>query len=123
MEEMSELQQSYKEVTMNKLQFTHEAPTPPLENPNPPSMVDLEQSIIPFSIEEEERLYAPWRYSVIIKIVGRKLIHQYLKTKLKDIWKTNATFPLIDLGLDFYTAKFDNTKWTTQWLSKEGHGL
>lgn len=67
--------------------------------------------IIFLSKEENERLCSPWKHSLIIKLLGKKLSHQYLRQKLMDLWKLPETFPLIDLGLDFYVAKFSQ-KWS-----------
>lgn len=80
----------------------------PMENPSISLEAnDLRHNIISLALVEKERLYAPWKHSVIIKIFGRKLTHQYLKTKLMDLWASNSLFALIELGLNFYTVKFN----------------
>ncbi|XP_070018026.1 uncharacterized protein [Nicotiana sylvestris] len=61
---------------------------------------------IPLSPEEKERLYTPWRYLVIIKIFKRKMPHHMLRSKLIDLWKPSETLILIDLGWEFFIAKF-----------------
>ncbi|WMV54545.1 hypothetical protein MTR67_047930 [Solanum verrucosum] len=58
------------------------------------------------SEEENERLYTPGKYSLIIKLLGKRISHQYLKTKIQQLWKPSELFPLIDLGEDFYIVKF-----------------
>lgn len=32
--------------------------------------------------EDNERLYSPWKYSLIIKLFGKRIVHQYLRAKL-----------------------------------------
>ncbi|KAG5595825.1 hypothetical protein H5410_037057 [Solanum commersonii] len=39
------------------------------------------------SEEDKQRIYHPWCYSVIITLLGKKLSHQYLKTRLKNMWR------------------------------------
>ncbi|XP_049414794.1 uncharacterized protein LOC125877589 [Solanum stenotomum] len=55
---------------------------------------------------EQQRIYKPWIYSIIIKIIGRKLNHQYLKKKLSTMWRVSEEIVLIDLGYDYYIVKF-----------------
>lgn len=55
---------------------------------------------------DKQRIYRPWIYSVIIKIQGKKLSHQYLKAKLRVLWNVSEKIILIDLGHDYHTVKF-----------------
>lgn len=64
---------------------------------------DADDPII-LSLKEKQRLYSLWKFSVNIKALGKKLHHQYLK-RLIDLWKLKESFPLIDLGLDYYIVK------------------
>ncbi|XP_019226978.1 PREDICTED: uncharacterized protein LOC109208333 [Nicotiana attenuata] len=56
--------------------------------------------------ENRERMYSPWQFSLIIKLLVKRVVHQYLKRKIQDLWKPNEPFPLIDIGSDFYVVKF-----------------
>lgn len=58
--------------------------------------------------EDKHQIYAPWRHSVIIKAVGKRLSHQYLKSKLEDMWNIQAGMTLLDLELGFFTSKFSS---------------
>ncbi|KAF3625874.1 hypothetical protein FXO37_30647 [Capsicum annuum] len=58
-------------------------------------------------MEEKERIYDPWKHSVIVKAIGKRFNHHYLCKKLADLWKISDPFPLIVLGKEFYTAKFN----------------
>lgn len=57
--------------------------------------------------EAKLRIYQPWQHSVAVKLFNKRLAHNYLKTKLVDPWKTTEALALIDLGCDFYIAKFN----------------
>ncbi|KAM3232882.1 hypothetical protein P3L10_018241 [Capsicum annuum] len=73
---------------------------------------------ITLSTEDRQRIYEPWRFPVIIKAVGRKFNHQYLKTKLTDIWKIQESFALIDLGKEFFTVKFASEEYQKRGLQQ-----
>nr|XP_016479712.1 PREDICTED: uncharacterized protein LOC107800955 [Nicotiana tabacum] len=61
---------------------------------------------ISLSLEDRQRIYEPCKYSIIIKLVGKRMLHHYLKRKIQDLWKPTENFPLIDLGEDYYIIKF-----------------
>ena len=61
---------------------------------------------ITLSKEDNERLYSPWKYSLIVKLLGKRIADQYLKSKLQQVWKPSEYFPLIDLGVDYCIVKF-----------------
>lgn len=63
---------------------------------------------VSFSADDLQGIYHPWRYSLIIKLLGKRIQHQYLKRKVQDIWKITESFPLIDLGADYYIVKFNS---------------
>ncbi|XP_019241717.1 PREDICTED: uncharacterized protein LOC109221708 [Nicotiana attenuata] len=64
-----------------------------------------ENGSITLSPEDKERMYMPWQYSIIIRLQGKRILHQTLKRKVEELWKLNDSFPLIDLGSDYYIAK------------------
>ncbi|XP_070004053.1 uncharacterized protein [Nicotiana sylvestris] len=59
-----------------------------------------------FSSEDRQRIYETWKYSIIIKLVGKCMLHHYLKRKIQDLWKPTEDFLLIGLGEDYYIIKF-----------------
>ncbi|KAM3217117.1 hypothetical protein P3L10_026560 [Capsicum annuum] len=63
--------------------------------------------VVSLTTEDKEWIYEPWYYTIIMKAVGRRFNHQHLRKKLADLWKITDPFPLINLGKDFYTAKFN----------------
>lgn len=56
--------------------------------------------------ENRSRMYTPWKFSMIVKLIGKRIPHQYLKEKITKLWKPIEPFPLIDLGHDFFIVKF-----------------
>ncbi|KAF3613991.1 hypothetical protein FXO38_35930 [Capsicum annuum] len=58
--------------------------------------------------KDKDRIYAPWRFSVIVKLFKKTLAHGYLRTKLLDLWKPSEPLILVDLGNGYYIAKFTN---------------
>ncbi|XP_009774449.1 uncharacterized protein [Nicotiana sylvestris] len=58
------------------------------------------------SSEDVQRIYDPWKHSVIIKLLVKRIMHHYLRKKVQEQWKISENFPLIDLGTDYYVAKF-----------------
>ncbi|PHU02162.1 hypothetical protein BC332_27413 [Capsicum chinense] len=56
--------------------------------------------------DDKDRIHKPWAYSVIIKLTKIKISHEYLKHKLKLLWKPNEEVILIDLGNNYFTVKF-----------------
>lgn len=67
--------------------------------------IDTEDLVL-LSAAEKERIYRPWCYSVIIKLLGKNISHEYLKRKLSLLWRPTEEIILIDLGHDYYIVKF-----------------
>ncbi|XP_031108885.1 uncharacterized protein LOC116013635 [Ipomoea triloba] len=66
--------------------------------------------IIRVTKEEKERLRRPWRRTLIIKLLGRKVSYSFLINRLQRMWKPEAGFDLIALDQDFYLAKFESLR-------------
>ncbi|KAH0717053.1 hypothetical protein KY285_013084 [Solanum tuberosum] len=62
--------------------------------------------LISLSEDDKKRIYRSWVYSVIIKVLGKRINHQYLKKKLSSLWRAIEEIILIDLGHDYYIVKF-----------------
>lgn len=59
-----------------------------------------DSTFIPLSAEDKSRIHKPWKNSLIIKLIGKKMTHQILKQKLTYIWKPTEDLNLVDLGSD-----------------------
>lgn len=75
-----------------------------------------EGDTIQLTNEDKLQIYQPWQHSVIMKLLNKCLTHYYLKTKLADLWKPTEAMMLIDLGYNFYIAKFNKPESTVKAL-------
>lgn len=62
--------------------------------------------VIRLSRMEKARLRKPWRQSLIIKVMGRKVGYAYLLRRLNIIWHPKSKMELITLENDYYLVKF-----------------
>lgn len=68
---------------------------------------DMDEEIFkPLTVDDKSRLYTLWKFSVIVKVFGKKIGHQLLKNKLTLLWQPTEQIPLIDLGSNFFLMKF-----------------
>ncbi|CAL8176299.1 unnamed protein product [Prunus armeniaca] len=61
---------------------------------------------IKFSESIKDCLYRPWRTSVIIKLMGRPLMYNFLHARLLQRWALKGPMSLIDLGNNYFIVKF-----------------
>ncbi|XP_031106253.1 uncharacterized protein LOC116010899 [Ipomoea triloba] len=66
--------------------------------------------VIPVSREEKERLRRPWRRTLIVKVLGRKVGYLFLRQRLQQMWKTEANFELIAIDQDYFLARFESLR-------------
>ncbi|KAF7842178.1 ribonuclease H [Senna tora] len=59
------------------------------------------------SDKEWKRLTRPFKKSLIIKLLGKKIGFQFLLKKVNQIWGRTGEIELVDLGNDYFLAKFD----------------
>nr|XP_009794210.1 PREDICTED: uncharacterized protein LOC104241008 [Nicotiana sylvestris] len=100
-------QHSYKEMLLDK-QECNQTNYYDMEHQSTPEVAKGKhiEGSIPLSPEEKERLYMPWKFSVIIKIFKRKMPHHMLRSRLINLWKPSEQLILVDLGWDFFIVKF-----------------
>lgn len=61
---------------------------------------------IKLSTQVREKIYAPWKSSFIVKVVGKSFGYKALCTRLQGIWRPEGTFNMIDLGYEYFLVKF-----------------
>lgn len=83
------------EISSNRLQ---------MEN-NSGGGVDDDDTIT-LTPEDKNKLHISGKFFVIIKLFGKPMSHQYIKSKLTDLWKVSKELLLIDLGFDYFIVKF-----------------
>lgn len=56
----------------------------------------------------ESKLQVPWRFTVIVKFLGRDIGYNLLCNKIQSLWKPSCIPKVIDMKNGFYLVKFDN---------------
>lgn len=60
--------------------------------------------------DEKKRAREPWKHSVIIKLVGKRISFHLLHQWIQALWKLTTPFLLIDLANDFYIVKLSSKR-------------
>lgn len=68
-------------------------------NPNCP--------VIPVTKEEKTHLRCPWRRTLIIRVLGRKVAYSYLLQRLQKMWKPEVSFDLSAINQDYFLVRFE----------------
>lgn len=66
------------------------------------------KNFIPISSAEKHMLYKPWAQALIIKLIGKRMGYNLLRTRNKKTWNTTDPLNLIDLGNDFYLIRISS---------------
>lgn len=61
---------------------------------------------IGMSKQEKFLTRKPWRTSLIIKLIGRKIGYQYLLKRIQSLWRVQSSTTLIDLPNNFFVVLF-----------------
>ncbi|KAK4709048.1 hypothetical protein R3W88_029973 [Solanum pinnatisectum] len=97
---------SFKDIRPPRFKLTHQIDTD-IEMANPLEETTESQvnqatvrDHITLSDMDKERIYKPWCFSIIIKLLGKKMSHKYLRRKLSLLWRPSEELILINLGHD-----------------------
>ncbi|GLU04793.1 hypothetical protein SLE2022_219240 [Rubroshorea leprosula] len=55
------------------------------------------------------RLCTPWKNSLIVKLLGKRVNYHMLCARLMREWRTEGEFEVIDIGKGYYVVKFSST--------------
>lgn len=66
----------------------------------------LIDDLIHMSEDDNKRIYRPWSYSVIIKVLGKIIEPPVSQKKFSILWKATEEIILIDLDHKYYVVKF-----------------
>lgn len=69
---------------------------------------DHECPVVKLSKEEKIQLRKPWRQSLIVKVLGRRVGYTYLVKRLHTIWHPKAKMELVALDEDYFLVKFNS---------------
>ena len=61
---------------------------------------------IPLPPHVREKVYAPWKNNLIVKVVGKLFGYEALLLCLTGIWRPKGTISMIDLGYKFFLVIF-----------------
>ncbi|KAJ1385537.1 hypothetical protein SESBI_41602 [Sesbania bispinosa] len=68
-------------------------------NPNPNVKVGL---------EEYERWCNPWKYSLIVRLMGKRVGFRFMSSKLKFLWAKKGDVRIMDVSDEFFLVRFSN---------------
>ena len=54
----------------------------------------------------EARVWKPWRKTLIIKLLGRKIGYKALESRLYEMWVKDGIIDIIDLMHDYFMVNF-----------------
>ncbi|GLT81333.1 hypothetical protein SLA2020_527230 [Shorea laevis] len=96
-------------VTYEELEAANKA----LDSPSPmsedgPSTAQVKIPKVKIPKEIWQRLCAPWKNAVIIKLLGKSVNFHVLHARLLKDWRTDNEFEVIDVGLGYYIVKFSS---------------
>ena len=63
---------------------------------------DYAEHVIPLSSQVWEKIYVPWKSSIIVKVVGKSFGYKALFIWLQGIWHPKGMFNMIDLGHEYF---------------------
>ncbi|GLU14825.1 hypothetical protein SLE2022_313720 [Rubroshorea leprosula] len=55
-----------------------------------------------------QRLSTPWKNSLIVKLLGKRVNYHMLRARLMHEWRTEGEFEVIDIGKGYYVVKFSS---------------
>lgn len=56
--------------------------------------------------KEKDRLVARWKNALIVKLLGRFVVLEYLESKIQKMWAINGEVSAIDVGAGFFVVQF-----------------
>ncbi|KAJ1403376.1 hypothetical protein SESBI_27380 [Sesbania bispinosa] len=69
-------------------------------NPNP---------IVNVKLEEYGKLCNPWKYSLIVRLMGKRMGFRFMSLKLKHLWAKKGDVRIMDVSDDFFLNEIPNT--------------
>lgn len=60
------------------------------------------------SPKEEERIRKPWKYGVIVNLLGRKIGYKALESRLQQMWVQKGVINIVDIGNEYFLVTFSS---------------
>lgn len=64
--------------------------------------------MIEISREKCKALCRPWRNSIIVKLLGKRIGLNMLRTRLSRLWQPSGMMEVIDLDFEYFIVRFAN---------------
>ncbi|KAJ1436414.1 Zinc finger, CCHC-type [Sesbania bispinosa] len=59
-------------------------------------------------LEEYEQWCNPWKYSLIVKLMGKRMGLRFMSSKLKFLWTKNGDVRIMDISDEFFMVRFSD---------------
>ncbi|XP_057426505.1 uncharacterized protein LOC130719928 [Lotus japonicus] len=66
-------------------------------NPNP---------VVPISLEEYEQWCRPWKFTLVVKLLGKRIGFKWMNQRLHRLWAKEGDVKVIDLADDYFLVRF-----------------
>lgn len=63
---------------------------------------------IPFTLKEAEEWCRPWKQSLIVRLLGKRIGLKTTQNRLEKDWSKNGPIKIIDLSDDYFLLHFQN---------------
>lgn len=86
---------------------------------------DPECPIVILTKEEYRQMCKPWRKALIVKVLGRNLGFNIIKTRIYQMWKPKGQMIITDVGNNYYVIRlvhnddYETTLYSGPWLVAE----
>ncbi|KAJ1425768.1 Ribonuclease H-like superfamily [Sesbania bispinosa] len=65
--------------------------------------------IVKISREEKKGICIPWKRTVIIKLMGKRIGFRMLQNRLSKLWQPSSSMEIIDMENDYFLVRFSNS--------------
>ncbi|XP_057441868.1 uncharacterized protein LOC130733658 [Lotus japonicus] len=66
--------------------------------------------VVPISLEEYEEWCRPWKYSLVIKLLGKRIGFKWMNQRIHHFWAREGDLKVIDLTDDYFLVRFVSEK-------------
>ncbi|XP_057444295.1 uncharacterized protein LOC130736485 [Lotus japonicus] len=66
--------------------------------------------VVPISLEEYEEWCRPWKFSLVIKLLGKKIGFKWMNQRIHQLWAREGDMKVMDLADDYFLVRFGSEK-------------
>ena len=71
---------------------------------------DYLQPKVVFAESVLEKMAAPWKDALVVKLLGKSISFTAMKEKLRGIWRLKSGYDVMAVGNDYFMVKFDSAE-------------